>query len=251
MTRLITVIALFGTVWFWLMWRNTPTVQGRKDLIWKSAVGGLIIVIILLALGGRIHWMGAVVAATLPLLKQGMGLLIRFFPFLAQVYKTHGPTATAPDMSTVRSAIIEMNLNHDTGELQGEVLDGPFSGQQLAKMSRETLAELLSYCRQRDSDSARLLESYLAQRFDGDGDFDTSDGERNNGAANSASAPMSNAEALAILGLAEPVTADDISLAHRRLIQKLHPDRGGNDYLASKINEARDLLLAKYAKRRR
>ena len=246
MTRLITIIALFGGVWFWLMWRNTSTVQGRKDLIWKSAVGGLIIVIILLALGGRIHWLGAVVAATLPLLKQGMGLLIRYFPFLAQVYKAHGPTAKAPDMSTVRSAIIEMNLSHDTGELQGEVLDGPFSGQQLAQMSRETLAELLDYCRQRDSDSARLLDSYLAQRFDGDSgeEFDASEEKRSNSAANTASAPMSKAEALAILGLEDPVSAEDISLAHRRLIQKLHPDRGGNDYLASKINEARDFLLA-------
>ncbi len=247
MSRLITVIALFGAVWFWLMWRNTPTVQGRKDLIWKSAVAGLIIVIILLALGGRIHWLGAVVAATLPLLKQGMGLLIRFFPFLAQVYKTHGPTAKAPDMSTVRSAIIEMNLNHETGELQGGVLDGPFSGQQLAQMSRETLAELLAYCCQHDSDSARLLESYLAQRFDGDTEFDASDEAGNDSAANTSSAPMSKGEALAVLGLEEPVTAEDISLAHRRLIQKLHPDRGGNDYLASKINEARDLLQSKYA----
>ena len=247
MTRLITVIALFGAVWFWLTWRNTPTVQGRKDLIWKTAVGGLIVVIILLALGGRIHWMGAVIAALLPLLKQGMGLLIRFSPFLAQIYKTHGPTASAPDMSTVRSAIVEMHLNHETGELQGEVLDGPFSSQQLAQMSRENLAELLAYCRQRDSDSARLLESYLAQRFDGDAEFDTSDEAENDSAANTASAPMSKTEALAILGLEEPVTADEISLAHRRLIQKLHPDRGGNDYLASKINEARHFLLAKNA----
>ncbi len=247
MTRIITIVAFFAAIWFWLTWRNTSTAQGRKDLIWKTAVGGLLVVIILLAMSGRIHWLGAVLTALLLVFKQGMGLLIRFFPFFAQLYKTHGPTAKAPDTSTVRSAIIEMNLNHDSGELQGEVLAGRFSGQQLAQMSRQTLAELLSYCRQHDSDSARLLESYLAQRFDGDAEFDTSDEARNDGAANTASPPMSSTEALAILGLEQPVTADDISLAHRRLIQKLHPDRGGNDYLAAKINEARDLLLAKYA----
>ncbi len=246
MTRVITIVALLGAVWFWLRWRNTPTAQGRKDLIWKTAVGGLIVVIILLALGGRIHWMGAVVAAILPLLKQGMALLIRFFPFFAQLYKTHGPAAKAPDMSTVRSAIIEMNLDHETGELQGQVLKGPFSGQQLADMTRDSLAELLDYCRQQDGDSARLLESYLTQRFDGDADF--AESEPGDGSqASSDSAPMTVAEALAILGLQETVTADDITLAHRRLIQKLHPDRGGNDYLAAKINEARDVLLAKYS----
>ncbi|MGI9284931.1 MAG: molecular chaperone DnaJ [Pseudomonadales bacterium] len=246
MTRVITIVALVGAVWFWLRWRNTPTAQGRKDLIWKTAVGGLIVVIFLLALSGRIHWLGAVVAAVLPLLKQAMALLIRYFPFFAQLYKTHGPAAKAPDMSTVRSAIIEMTLNHETGELQGQVLGGPLAGQQLADMTREALAELLDYCRQQDGDSARLLESYLTQRFGNDADFAESepgDGSK----ASSASAPMTVAEALAILGLQDPVSAEDITLAHRRLIQKLHPDRGGNDYLAAKINEARDVLLSKYS----
>lgn len=246
MSRIITIVVLIGAVWFWLAWRNTPTVQGRKDLIWKTAVGGLIVAIILLALSGRIHWLGAVVAAILPLLKQGMALLVRFFPVFAHLYKTHGPAAKAPDTSTVSSAIIEMNLNHETGELRGRVLDGPFAGQQLAQMSRENLAELLAYCRQHDSDSARLLESYLSQRFAGDEAFAASDSGEH-GQAEASSAPMSVAEAKAILGLEEPVTAEDIGLAHRRLIQRLHPDRGGNDYLAAKINEARDVLLAKYS----
>ncbi len=62
--------------------------------------------------------------------------------------------------------------------------------------------------------------------------------------------PMAIQEALDVLGLAGDITKGDISEhmvldAHRRLIQKLHPDRGGNDYLAAKINQARDLLLEK------
>lgn len=61
--------------------------------------------------------------------------------------------------------------------------------------------------------------------------------------------PMPIQEALDVLGLSGDISSGDITAAviqdaHRRLIQKLHPDRGGNDYLAAKINQARDLLLA-------
>jgi hypothetical protein len=56
--------------------------------------------------------------------------------------------------------------------------------------------------------------------------------------------PMSRPEALAVLGLEEGVDAKAIRAAHRRLLQLLHPDRGGTNYLAAKVNEAKDTLLA-------
>lgn len=62
------------------------------------------------------------------------------------------------------------------------------------------------------------------------------------------SSNMDTNEALEILGLSGNIHTGEITVemiqdAHRRLIQKLHPDRGGNDYLAAKINQARDCLL--------
>jgi hypothetical protein len=54
---------------------------------------------------------------------------------------------------------------------------------------------------------------------------------------------MSRAEALKVLGLQEGASEADIRAAHRRLILQTHPDKGGTNYLAAKINEAKDVLL--------
>lgn len=57
---------------------------------------------------------------------------------------------------------------------------------------------------------------------------------------------MSESEACEVLGVQQRCSREDVVAAHRRLIQKLHPDRGGNNYLAAKINEAKSVLLRKY-----
>jgi curved DNA-binding protein CbpA len=54
---------------------------------------------------------------------------------------------------------------------------------------------------------------------------------------------MSRAEAFAVLGLAEGATDEEIRAAHRRLIQRVHPDVGGSADLAARINRAKEILL--------
>jgi small-conductance mechanosensitive channel len=54
---------------------------------------------------------------------------------------------------------------------------------------------------------------------------------------------MSREQALEVLGLKPGYTKDDVIQAHRRMMQKVHPDRGGSDYLAAQINQAKDVLL--------
>jgi hypothetical protein len=68
-------------------------------------------------------------------------------------------------------------------------------------------------------------------------------------AAPLAKSGMDAAEAASILGVGDGASADDIRAAHKKLIGQLHPDKGGTDYLAAKINDARDLLLSRLEKK--
>jgi len=56
---------------------------------------------------------------------------------------------------------------------------------------------------------------------------------------------MTQTLALEILGLDETADKEQVTKAHRSLMQKMHPDRGGSDYLAQKINAAKDFLMQK------
>jgi hypothetical protein len=147
-----------------------------------------------------------------------------------------GNVGPPPQTSEISSRYIHMVLFHDTGMMDGTILEGQFKDAKLSQLEPEQLKELLSEIGN-DADSSNLLTAYLDREYDG-----WQSGEERAESVSSNS-DMSESEALDILGLRDDATKEDIIQSHRRMIQKVHPDRGGSTYLATKINAAKDLLI--------
>ena len=146
--------------------------------------------------------------------------------------------------SGVRSAGLDMRLDHDTGEMDGEILAGRHAERKLSELSLGELLELAEEFRG-DTESLRLLESYLDRAHPGWRDDVQADETRRKSAA-SAPGRMDAQEAYQILGLEPGASEAEVRSAHRRLMKQVHPDRGGSAALAAKINEAKDRILGKH-----
>ena len=207
--------------------------------IYIATLAGL--TLLFLGITGRLHPLFALLGAILPFLARLIGIISlgsRFTNILGGLGHLR-PGATggkAPLSSEITTRYIHMVLFHDTGIMDGDILEGTSRG---ARLSELTLAQLLSLLAetQHDADSCNLLAAYLDREHEGWREDDAEPASRPSEGA------MTEAQALDILGLDEQATRKDIILAHRRMMQKVHPDRGGSTYLAAKINAAKELLL--------
>ena len=144
--------------------------------------------------------------------------------------------------SRVMTEHLEVELHHGTGNIRGRVLKGRFEGRQLQDMTHVELAHLWRDCRFADPQSAQILEAYLDRVHPTwREDLGRADGRDASGAEGG----MTHEQALEILGLQPGASEEDIRRAHRDLMMKMHPDRGGSTYLAAKINEAKEVLLGR------
>lgn len=242
MPRLLLLLAIAAVIYIlYQRARNQPPHKRRAEYI-KLGLAVAVVVVIGLTVTGRMHWVGAALTGLLVVARQLLPTLIRLFPMLSSLKSRIGQGGQGQaQQSTVETAILRMHLDHASGNLSGEILKGPWCNWYLDEMDRGQLDELMQFCQREDTDSAQLLQGYLEQRFPGnagEGGGDSGDRQAPSGDGN-----MTRREALSVLGLEEDASEQDIVAAHRTLMQKLHPDRGGSDYLAAKINEAKDFLL--------
>jgi len=220
------ILMLFvGLGLFWLI-LNNPAHKSASFLI---SAGPLI----LIAVGGL-----------LTLFRRGMIGMPLIFIGLSWWRRSHATrpvTYSGGRKSTVRSESLEMELDHDTGEIEGTVLTGRMKGARLSSLNEEEVLLLYKeFCS--DADSAALLESFLDRYHPNWRENVDPDSFRKQDSA-SGFKGMSREEACQILGVDPSASQQEIHQAWRRLIKGVHPDHGGSAFLTAKINAAKDVLL--------
>jgi hypothetical protein len=219
-----------------LLWAAQKYLQAdpRKLAAVLKLSGGIALLVFAAFLGLR-----GQIGIAAPMAAVGLGLLgwLPFGPagFGARTQKSAG------QVSRVRSAFLEMELDHDSGAMRGVILAGPREGTRLESLDVETLMGLMSEI---DDESRALLAAYLDRRDSGWREHAQADAAAGRGGT--PRGPMSQEEAYQILGLEPGAKAEEIVRAHRTLMKKVHPDQGGTNYLAARINEAKDTLLRQH-----
>ena len=231
MPFLLGVVILLLLLWLGHSFTKADPKQVAKP-IRRMGGGGALIFAAFLLLRGEI-------AVAVPLGLFGFGVL-GWSPgwpvaFGARTQKSAGQA------SQVRTAFLEMQLDHDSGAMHGRVLSGRYEGVALDALDVATLMGLLGEI---DSDSRDLLAAYLDRREAGWREH--AQGDTGGRSEAPSGGKMTEREAYLILGIEPGANAQDISRAHRALMKKLHPDQGGTTYLAARINEAKDILLRRH-----
>tara|TARA_B110000014_G_C20122386_1_gene595418 strand:- start:1705 stop:2430 length:726 start_codon:yes stop_codon:yes gene_type:complete len=237
---LLVIAALLATIAFVFLMQSLWARKQPKSLSTKilaSAVT-LLIALAILAASGRMHWIAAVGAAVVPFLRRSFSLL-RYLPYLARLMSMSSTAhansnASGSQQTETSTQELRMRLDHESGDIDGEVLVGRHEGRALSDLSPMEIKEL--HLALKETESRRLLEAY-ADRY-----HPTILDPQAEGSP-TVSPEMTHGRALKVLGLSTAATKDEIVAAHRRLIQRMHPDRGGSSFLAAELNAAKKFLM--------
>ncbi len=234
MSRVIAILAMLLAAFLAARWAvNAPPARVARVM---RALGGVILLLLAGWLALRGGW-----ALAAPLAALGLGLLGSSASFSGNSGDAKGRT------SSVRTRMLLMRLDHGTGRMDGEILSGRFAGRELSGLADAELRVLHGECAAAGDQSLRLLETWLDRERPGWREAWGAGAQDRDAAGEGGSSPdegpMTPAMAREILGVGEHATEKEIRAAHRRLMKAVHPDHGGSDWLARRINEARDVLL--------
>jgi hypothetical protein len=233
MPLILGAVVLVLLLWAVNAFSKADPKQAAKLLRMMGGIGALLFAAFLLFRGE--------IGVAIPVGVFGLGLLgwISLWPaaFGGRTKKSAGQA------SRVRSAFLEMELDHDSGAMRGRILAGKYEGVSLDALDPQTLTGLLGDI---DDDSRQLLMAYLDRRQPRWREHAQGDAAAGQGGGAASSGKMTEEEAYQILGLQPGAAAGEIGRAHRLLMKKLHPDQGGSTYLAARVNQAKDVLLRRH-----
>lgn len=224
---LIALVALLGLL---KLFADAKPAQVKTAAIWGGGVLGAVLLAAFLVSGrgAQAFWALLLVGPAIWRSIQAMRAARTF---------ARGGAASPGQASDVETSHLAMGLDHDSGRMFGRVKAGRFAGRELADLDLPLLLDLLGELAAADPEGMPLLEAWLDRAHPDWRDAAAPPPPRASGGK------MTRAEAFEVLGLAEGADEAAIRTAHRRLMRAAHPDQGGSDWLASRLNEARDVLL--------
>lgn len=228
------LIALLVVLGLLRLFADAKPGQVKAALAWGGGLLGLVLLVALLASGRGAQALWAMVLFGPMAWRWIQGIRA------ARTF-ARGGAASPGGATDVETTHLAMGLDHDSGRMFGRVKAGRFSGRELADLDLPLLLDLLAELAVQDPEGVPLLEAWLDRAHP-----EWREAARFHEAPPPGRAPggrMTREEALAVLGLAEGASEAEIRGAHRRLMRTAHPDQGGSDWLAARLNEARDVLL--------
>ena len=223
--------------------------EQRKKVGAKAGVLAFITGLILITVTGKLYILAALGTGLVVFAKRLFPFL-RYFPLFKGLYqkaKTKQSSGSSKH-STVETSLLKMTLDHESGEIDGELLDTVSKGKYLSEFELPDLINLYILAEKQYPDAIEVLAAYLDRKYGADWreTVNAGNGSQKSGqnAHTNDSSGMTVIEAYEILGLNHNATEEEVIAAHRKLMLKLHPDKGGSNYLASKINQAKDLLVS-------
>lgn len=197
-----------------------------------------------MAVMGRASPVFGIIGAAMTQVMRLAPLLIKFAPALTKYIGGAaglGGNSGNASQSKVRTPSLAVTLDHASGKMDGTILTGEMQGRQLSDLSADELRHFYQDCVESDPEAARVLQAYIARERS---DFDGGASGNDNSQSQVSSDAVTVREAYDILGLEPGSTKKEVTQAHRSLMAQLHPDKGGSNYLAAKVNEAKKVLLA-------
>ena len=224
-------------------WYVSASAQSILRVFKWTAIIGCLAIIVVIILTRQLTWAAFMLPAMIPWLLRARQASRTAKNWSRMASTSQGASGMAPGQtSEIETRYLRMYLAHDSGEMNGDVILGQFSGKTLRSLSFEELIILLGEVKD-DNHSIQVLVAYMERYHEEAWRESKHATEDVNTQMDKANGSMTISEAYKVLGLEEGAKLDTIKESHRRLMSKLHPDHGGSTYLATKLNEAKDLLL--------